>query len=164
MRGLHVGRVGRGCPVLALIGIVLGCGPSGPAVNLVKGSVTLDGAPLADADVGFSPVIPGQGLSAVGKTAADGSFLLNAQGARPGQGTALGEYVVTVRKYEIPAPVAQLSSDDPNYEPAEPSRKPVELRPLLPKVYMDAATSPLKATVSKGENLFQFDLTSKGRP
>lgn len=144
--------------------LVLGCGQSGPAVNLVKGVVTLDGAPVADADVGFSPVTPGQGLSAVGKTAADGSFVLNAQGARPGRGTAVGDYVVTVRKYEIPPPVPQVSSDDPSYEPPEPSRKPpAELRSLVPKIYVDKATSPLKATVAKGENSFQFELSPKSK-
>ena len=157
-------RGGR-CLSLAIVSaLVVGCGPSGPAVNLVKGVVTLDGAPLADADVGFSPITPGQGLSAVGKTAADGSFVLNAQGARPGRGTAIGDYVITVRKYETPAPVPQLNSDDPNYEPSEPSRKPPsELRSLVPKIYVDKATSPLKATVAKGENSFQFELSPKSK-
>lgn len=142
--------------------MVLGCGQGGPAVNQVTGVVMLDGEPVADADVGFSPIEPGQGLSAVGKTGADGSFVLNAQGARPGRGTTVGDYVVTVRKYEIPPPVPQVSSDDPNYEPSGPSRNPpAELRSLVPKTYVDKATSPLKATVTKGVNSFKFDLSSK---
>lgn len=133
----------------AFAGLILGCGPSSPAVKPVTGIVTLDGKPVADAEVGFSPLIPGQGLSAVGKTGADGSFVLNAQGARPGRGTAVGEYAVTVRKYEAPSS-AQSSSDESNEN----------LKPLVPRKYMDKSTSPLKATVSSGENSFQFELTS----
>lgn len=142
-------RFGRRCLAVAITAMIFGCGPSGPAVNLVKGTVTLDGKPVVDAQVGFSPVNPEKGLSAVGKTTADGSFVLNAQGARPGRGTAVGEYAVTVRKYEAPSS-AQSSSDESNEN----------LKPLVPRKYMDKSTSPLKATVSSGENSFQFELTS----
>ena len=152
---------GIGCLgiVLAVVSTV-GCGPQGPAVEYVEGVVTLDGTPLADADIGFSPATPGQGLAAAGRTNADGTFQLNAQGASPGRGTVAGEYVVTVRKVVAAAGAGPTSTDDPNYGKELPdiSGRDAQAKSLVPEVYTDAKTSPLKASVQRGKNTFQFDV------
>jgi hypothetical protein len=76
--------------------VMAGCGPAGPDVQFVEGVVTLDGKPLDGASVAFVP-IDKSGISAAGKTDADGRFRLNAtQGKKYGKGTVVGDYVVTV--------------------------------------------------------------------
>ena len=55
----------------------LGCGSSGEPVNFVQGTVTMDGVPLADATVSFSPMAGGTGKAAVGMTDANGVFKLS---------------------------------------------------------------------------------------
>ena len=85
------------CLIAAAL-VVAGCGPKGPDVQFVEGVVTLDGKPLDGAAVAFVPVDKA-GISAAGKTDADGRFRLNAtQGKKYGKGTVVGEYVVTVTK------------------------------------------------------------------
>lgn len=160
-------------PVVLLggfVGVLLtlgsGCGSRGPAVEYVEGVVMLDGTPLADADVGFSPISSGQGLAAAGRTGVDGSFRLNAQGAKPGQGTATGEYVVTVRKVATSASLGPTSTDDPNYGKTVPdiSGRDDQVKWLVPENYGNAKTSPLKATVEPGKNSFRFEVVSGGKP
>ena len=65
-----------------------GCGQSGIPVEYVRGVVTLDGTPLEGATVIFSPKAS-EGMVAAGRTESDGSFTLNAQGAKPGAGQRL---------------------------------------------------------------------------
>ena len=71
----HVRRLAfmRGrCAALLLALAITGCGGQrGPKVEYVEGLVTLDGKPLDGASVGYSPVTPGKGLPAGGKTDAD---------------------------------------------------------------------------------------------
>ncbi|MFM8497032.1 MAG: hypothetical protein ACKOEM_16155 [Planctomycetia bacterium] len=145
---------------LCLIVLVAGCGPRGPTVEMVEGVILLDGEPVEGATVFFSPAPtdgqPQGGLPAAGRTGTGGSFRLNAVGgARSGAGTKVGEYVVTVVKQESDAPVAL----DPNVPPAPP--RLINVRDLLPSVYKVGATSPLRATVKQGRNVFRFELDSK---
>ena len=152
--------------VCLLIGGVAGCGQSGgPVVQYVKGFVTLDGAPLGGATVRFSPTAS-SGMGATGMTQDDGSFTLNAQAARPGAGTAEGEYAVTIQKVEYPdTSHLELSTDDPRYGTAEHQRLMDEAAAVKPKVivpqrYNAVKTSGLSATVGKGNNSFRFELVS----
>lgn len=154
--------------VVVACGLVFGCGPGGPAVQMVKGSVTLDGSPLGDADIGFVPAVAGRGLPAVGRTASDGSFVLNAQGAYPGRGTLAGDYVVTVRKTEAvtpSGPVGPISTDDPDYGKVLPdiTDRGASSQSLVPEAYGDSARSPLRASVVTGQNVFRFELESAAR-
>ena len=160
-----------------------GCRRSGPVVEMVEGTVTLDGTPIEGVTVTFKPV-GGAGLMAFGMTRADGRFTLNAtRGGRPGAGTAAGDYAVTLTKtkggYEIvegpPAPETP-STPPPDIETAkaeyekwareQAQKKPRPLPPveyLIPKAYGDEKTSGFKATVKKGRNsgdAFRFDLKS----
>lgn len=142
----------------------VGCGQSGPAVENVQGVVTLDGTPLEGATVFFSPKGTG-GLVAAGLTQADGSFTLNTQGAKPGAGTAVGDYSVTVSKVEMPD-FPNIDVDDPRYGTPEHDRLNQEASTAKPKVivpekYNSAQTSPFTAKVESGSNTFTFDVSSK---
>ena len=136
-----------------------GCGPRGPAVEMVEGVVLLDGEPVEGATVLFSPIAEnGQGpagLPAAGRTGKGGAFHLNAVGgAKSGAGTKVGEYVVSVVKQEVDLPPAK----DPNAPPAPPGD--IKLRDLLPTIYKVGTTSPLRATVKQGKNTYRFELDS----
>jgi len=149
------------CTALAVAGIlgaaITGCGRRGPAVEMVEGTVLLDGQPVEGATVLFSPEAGGaeRGLPAAGRTGRDGVFRLNAAGgAKFGAGTKMGDYVVTIVKQDhdpVPAP-------DPNAPPSGPPN--VKVWDVLPVVYKHATTTPLRATVKKGKNRFRFELDS----
>ena len=153
------------CAVLGISFIVFltGCGSGGPSVTAVTGVVTLDGKPLGDAVVTFSPTDE-SGVGAAGKTQADGTFVLNATGAAPGSGTAVGSYAVTVDKVILPE-IPVISEDDPRYGTEEEEKlveKAMKAEPeyVVPKAYGHRKTSGLTATVSSGENNFTFALES----
>jgi hypothetical protein len=110
----------------------------------VKGVVTLDGAPLAAATVLF--VREGSGNAArpaAAATKADGSFELSSFGA--GDGALPGDYRVVVTKYQGP-PLPEGKPADPNTIRDEKMAR-LEKKSLLPGVYADAATTPLRCTV-----------------
>lgn len=138
---------------------VSGCGPNGPAVEMVEGVVLLDGEPVEGATIFFSPApTDGKaqgGLPAAGRTGPEGGFQLNAvSGAKSGAGTKIGEYVVTVIKQESDAAPAP----DPNAPPLPPGD--IKVRDLLPTIYKLGSTSPLRATVKQGRNSYRFELSS----
>jgi len=154
---------------------LVGCGRSGPPVQMVQGVVTLDGRPVEGVAVTFTPIPGGSGIQAFGNTRADGSFRLSAfRGARPGSGTVIGEYVVTCAKAtgggapaETPPPSPSASDDEVESwrrEEAERRRTaPAPLVYVVPQAYGDAQTSGLRANVEKGLNSgarFRFDLKS----
>ena len=151
-----------GCLVVSFFG----CGQSsGPNVQYVHGVITLDGAPIEGAAVFFSPE-DSSGIGASGMTQSDGSFTLNAQAAKPGAGTVVGEYAVTVSKVETPE-FPDIDTDDPRYGTAEQERLEQEANRAKPKVivpekYNTPESSPLHAEVVSGTNEFKFDLVSKG--
>ncbi len=143
-----------------MVAVVTGCGPRGPAVEMVEGVVLLDGRPVEGATVFFSPTSDTRdkaaGLPAAGRTGPDGSFRLNAGGgAKPGAGTKVGEYIVTVIKQESD-PVPPPDLDKPPALPPE-----ITVRDLLPVRYKLGATTPLRATVKQGKNVYRFELDSK---
>ena len=152
-------------PVLLVIALCsFGCGQSGPSVEHVQGVVTLDGAPLEGATVFFSPKDSG-GIGAAGMTQPDGSFTLNAKGAKPGAGTAAGDYSVTVTKVEMPE-FPNITEDDPRYGTPEHDRLNQEAgrakpKAIVPEKYNSAETSPFTAQVESGSNTFTFDVSSK---
>lgn len=151
---------------VALAGMV-GCGRTGPVVEYVEGTVTLNGAPVDGATVAFKPV--DGGLPASGITDTAGVYRLNALNAKPGKGTAAGDYLVSVLKWKDPAEGAGPPpdpSDTAKYEAWQrENRKGASSGPIYitPKAYSDATTSGLRATVKKGRNsgdAFRFDLKS----
>lgn len=130
----------------------LGCGPAGPVVHMIKGVVTLDGEPVSGASVVFVP--EGDGLMAAGKTGADGVFALNASdGKKFGRGTTIGDYIVTISK------LTNVKLDSITGEPTDIQLS--EPQELIPRTYTTAADSPLRATVVKGLNEYQFNLNKQ---
>jgi len=145
---------------------VIGCGPGGPAVEMVEGVVTMDGQPVEGAAVFFSPVPGSSGLAAAGQTGPDGRFKLTSIKAKTGGGGAVaGDYLVTVSKIQNDAPPLPTSTDDPNYGKFPPAPGPNEkpkIKYLVPQEYGDAKTSGLKATVAKGGSKdLKFELSAK---
>jgi hypothetical protein len=157
------------CCVLTLVAavVVTGCSRSGPAVEFVAGEVLLDGSPLADANIGFSPA-DGPGLGAFGRTDATGKYrLTTAQGGQQLGGAPVGSYIVTVRKYRN-----RLDELGPRPGPEDPvaagkwdaeAKRLGELPPesVIPVGYGEKSSSGLKATVKKGRNVgpeFRYEL------
>lgn len=147
-----------------------GCGRSGPAVAFVEGTVLLDGQPVAEATVGFSPLAGG--LPAVGMTDGDGRFHLSSTGGgRPEAGAVPGEYAVVVSKQVVEntgnsAPPEQESTVPPSSWPDRGSARPPNptVRDLIPATYGQAESSGLRAVVKPGRNMLQFDLRSDRSP
>ena len=146
---------------VAMLG-VWGCGGAdvGFQSQPVGGVVLFNGEPVEGATVSFSPD-PGseetKGVPAVGRTGPDGTFSLRAlQSGRPvTAGTAVGQYIVTVVKQEIPA------MSDPEFVNNPPPVIPPEMlepKDLIPAVYRNNAKSPLRAEVQEGKNQFRFEL------
>lgn len=137
-----------------------GCGPSGPTVEFVQGVVTLDGKPVADCVVGFSPLDP-DGVSAYGRTDESGTYrLTSSRGGKPTRGAIAGRYAVTVTKQQV--------RDRPNRPGIDLSApRQDDVIDLVPKAYSRADGSGLAVTVCKGRNdgpEFSFALKSDYAP
>jgi hypothetical protein len=158
------------CGIALLASVVAtGCSRTGPAVEFVEGKVLLNGEPLADAMIGYSPA-ESSGLGAFGRTDAVGMYkLTTARGATRLGGAPIGSYVVTVRKYRN-----RLDDLGPQPDPSDAqaaakwqaeANRLIAMPPdsLIPEAYGDKATSGLKATVKPGRNVgpeFTFELKS----
>ncbi|MFM1995695.1 MAG: hypothetical protein RLZZ111_82 [Planctomycetota bacterium] len=161
-------------PALAMLalGVLVsaGCGRSGPAVAFVEGTVLLDGQPVAEATVGFSPLAGG--LPAVGMTDGDGRFRLSSTGGgRPEAGAVPGEYVVMVSKQVVehsgapPTPEEESSAAPTSWPDRGSARPPTQtVRDLVPAAYGQAESSDLRAVVKPGRNTLQFELRSDRSP
>lgn len=127
--------------VALMVVATLGCSQRSranrPKTHAVKGTVTLAGAPVADATVTFLP--DGGGRGAVGSTGADGRYLLTT--FQRNDGAVAGTYKVTVVKMTPGGP-----EPGPNYR----GPRPEEPKHLLPARYASAKSSGLTATVAEG--------------
>lgn len=128
---------------------VAGCGGSDlPELGTVFGRVTLDGQPVAEAIVNFSPVNPGRPSTA--ETDADGNYELvylpDVEGAVVGDHVVSIERIVTTELDNLP--------DDPSEMSAE-EKAALEASKPLP----DAATDgSMKRTVNSGSNEINIEL------
>ncbi|QDU76022.1 hypothetical protein Pan97_30670 [Bremerella volcania] len=122
----------------ALLTVLIGfAGCSGDSMAPVTGVVTFDGKPVSGLEVNFEPTGDTKDrTTATGYTQQDGSYALVYPGYKTG--APLGDYIVRISGGE--------SLDD-----GTTMRVP-------PKYNKD---SDLKATVTSGENKFDFELTSK---
>jgi len=109
----------------------------------VTGHVTLDGTPLADADVTFKPE-DGRASPALGKTDAKGNYRLRQDLEVPGVLT--GKYVVRITTYQPGIP-----NIDP---PVLTVQEKVPIRYNM--------RSELTRDVKLGDNVFDFPLDSRG--
>jgi hypothetical protein len=125
--------------------LLTGCGESWVEVFPVTGSIKVDGQNPAGARLTLNPVNPA-GEEVVVPTAgvkADGSFTVTSY--QSDDGAPPGEYVITVRwnKYD-----EKIGGAGPN---------------VLPELYADPKTSPIKVTVNAGgpTTLEPITLTTK---
>jgi hypothetical protein len=118
--------------------IGVGCGSSGPELARVSGTVKMDGAPLKDAFVTFTPEQAGR--PSFGGTNADGYYDLvytdTKKGALPGQHT------VKVSTYQGANPEAGTK--------AQPERVPAKYN----------TKSELKRKVEPGSNTIDIEISS----
>ena len=154
--------------LLLLALVVPACRHGGPAVEFVEGFISLNGEPVAEATVGFSPA-GGSGSAAFGKTNDKGMFhLTTVQGGRPQGGAPVGEYVVTVKKWRNRLAELGMRPDPADAGFAAWSRREQELLAMppdycVPQEYGEKQMSGLKATVKPGRNVgpeFRYELTS----
>ena len=136
-----------------------GCGPRGPVVHFVEGTVTLDGQPVEEALVSFVPLVESDDLSgpllAIGYTDADGKYTLTTtRGSTVDGGTSLGEYKVTIVKKDMlnlptgPIPPGQRFVPNWHYH--------------VPQAFEDSSKSSIDVEVVRGRNVFNFALKSDG--
>lgn len=118
--------------------LLAGCGGSGPELGKVKGTVTLGGQPLEEAEVTFQPTAKGTAPSA-GTTDADGRYELmytfDTKGAVP------GEHIVTIT-------TGGTFLDDEGIEVERPERVPAKYN----------TQTVLRETVKPGSNTINFEL------
>ena len=142
MMGLSFNIRWRRANLLVALAALLGCGASQPTLS---GIVTLDGAPLAGANLSFIPV--GSGAGAAATTGTDGSYEVR---TGSGEGLAAGDYIVTVSANG--PPVTRPGSD-----------LPLPGKLLTPKKYSTSQTSDLRASVQTGANELNFELKSDAK-
>lgn len=129
--------------LIALLLVTMsGCG--GVKLVPVTGEVKLDGTPVADCAVMFSPV--GGGPVASGTTDLQGRFQLNTMNRA---GAVPGEHRVTLAKQRTTGMVGDV-----------PGPNGVQIEWLVPQKYSRVETSGLTKNVTSQEHEFAFDLST----
>lgn len=149
---------GRLAGILAVAtGLVLpistGCGgQSGPPTAAVSGRVTIDGAAVEGVEVRFL----GPGLTAVGTTAADGTYRLE-------RGAAIGMNTVCLSKFTGTLPAGIDSGQLEAMAAAQPAGQgEPKIRQLIPRRFSDPAGSELSFDVAPaGSTAANFDLPAE---
>lgn len=126
------------------VALVGGCGR--PPQAAVRGTVTVDGTPLAAGRVVFA----GEGRSYVGTIEADGRYELRHQGKPQ---ILTGDYGVGVLPPEPRLVADPKTTNLRELDPVDPKRYPARFR--------NPATSGLSMQVAPGESVFDIDLASQ---
>ncbi len=154
------------CAVLlsAAVFSFAGCGgEKREATFPVTGTLTLDGQPVAGANVVLSP--KGAGTAATAVTEEDGTFSVGTY--ETGDGAVPGEYSVTVNKYDTPAEPAETGGEDSIYGTDEEmdemddyggAQDVAESKNELPAKYASASTSGLTHTVTEAATTLNIEL------
>jgi hypothetical protein len=129
--------------LLLSISACIGCG--GAKVVPVSGQVKLDGKPLAECAVMFTPVA--RGPVANGSTDAEGRFQLATTNR---SGAIAGEYFVTIVKQRVTEVVDKATGG-----------RRLDTQWYTPQKYSRPDTSGLRKTVNDQEHEFVFELSSK---
>ncbi len=138
----------------AALGLLLlsGCGGSGPRLAQVEGVVTLDGKPLANKSLMFSPIDGTAGNGAGGSSDADGKYSLNAMipgATRDYPGIPPGRYRVMVFAATFSGDV--VAGEDTGDEPAAA---------IAPG--MDGGASGIPAIYSSDQSPLVLDVPESG--
>ncbi len=113
----------------------------------VKGVVTLDGEPLADAEVTFT--MPSLAVFTAA-TQQDGSYQLSSSFG--GETACKGPCKVTIQKWVLPDGAKMMPDMSPQLQGA---------KPLLPPRYGNPEQTELTADIPEGGGEFNFELTGK---
>lgn len=129
---------------IVILPLLCGCGgPDGPELAHVEGHVFLDGQPLPDASIIFTPE---NGSPSYGVTNGEGYYSLGYSASS--EGAMVGKHSVRISTYRFPD-----EDEDGNPSPAAPERVPIEYN----------QQSTLTAEVKPGSNTIDFrDLRSSG--
>lgn len=142
--------------LLGILATVPACGGGAIKTEGVSGVVTLDGEPLPNATVYFTPVDKTSGAQqSVGRTNEAGEYKLQTLLGKADAGTTPGDYVVTIDCVDEVETGGTTTNDDGEEVPE------MEEIQRVPSRYLNGETSGLTATVVKGSNTFNFDLTSE---
>jgi hypothetical protein len=149
-------------PLAAVLACAAGCG--GNRLRQVEGEVLLDDQPVAGALVLFQREGSG-GPPANAVTDGSGHFRLSTFAG--GDGVLPGTYKVTVAKYpDHPGPAITVEPSDPRYleqyAKAQRASQQAPPRSLLPAVYENMTTTPLRQQVPP-EGKVVFRLESQAR-
>jgi len=141
----------RTAAVLAACALVVGCSDR-PRMATVKGTVTLDGAPLVAGTVTFeSPGLrPATAKIVRGELTEVSTF-------EPNDGAPVGSHSVAVAASEDAASAVVA---DPGQ--ATPKGSYMVGKSIIPRAYNDPATSKLTVEVTPGENVVELKLFSTG--
>jgi hypothetical protein len=139
-----------------------GCGDGSPKplpTHPVGGKVTLDGRPLAGAEIWLVPTSEGVRDAAItirpyARSGPDGAFAVTSY--LENDGAPAGEYAVMVVPAGRPA-----RADDEDPEQPRPGGKGGPRPPPFPAKYKSPKLSGLTATVRAGPNQIDLDLKSK---
>lgn len=136
-------------PVIGFVFLLLttslniGCGPSGPEIARVQGTVTMDGKPLANAVIMFVPV---GGRPSASETDANGKYVLEFSGGRKGA-------IPGLNRVEINTGRLAYEKDGKNYPAVKES---------VPAKYNRFTTLEFNVEPKKN-NIADFDLKSGGK-
>jgi len=149
-----------GCMAAVMCLCLAGCSDGGPDLNLVPvvGTVTLDGQPLANKSLLFTPE-SGGGVSAGGNTDASGKYSLTAvvSGVTGDQaGAPPGQYKVTV--FEPMIAIESAEGDEMMEEMIIPGQS----QSTIPLIYQAVATTDLVVTVPDAGGTIDIKLSSGG--
>lgn len=132
---------------LMLLGLLAGCGPSGPTMIPVSGTVTLDGGELpAPAFIYFTSDGESDSLMRPGTASVDIDGSYRAMTFQEGDGLLPGKYVLRVDCWKTP----------PNME-----GKPIVS--FIPARYQNPAQSELELVVSPDDKTLRFDVDLKSK-
>ena len=150
---------------LAVLIVVAGCGYRRPSLTQVRGAVTLDGEPVAGADVLLVPVRPGRAARGLADEAGNVVFSTYASG----DGVIPGSYKAIVSKQELTKRGARKmeamrSAASPSADPTvtEPMIQLTDgdYRNLLPAQYAGVDTTDLTVTIEPRTRTITIALTS----
>lgn len=127
--------------------LAIGCGGTeGPEVADVSGYVTMDGEPLAGAQIQFVPQNVEEGRPSWGRTDEEGYYVLDYSSAK--SGAVVGEHIVRINTG------GDTEEDEYGNVTSGPRRETV------PAKYN--VNSTLTRTVDRGTNEINFELDSEG--
>ena len=144
------------CSLMCLV--CIGCGPDGPELGTVTGQVTMDGQPLTNGLITFTPEAGGR--SSIGKTDANGQYTLIWVER---EGAEIGSHKVSVTTIKEAAAVEEMGSDSDAYAQQAmgdtSAYDQAEVTEPIPARYN--VSTELVEEVTSGSNTIDLKLTSE---